>query len=123
MALPLLLTGLCVARKTNGNHVVAPIAPDMTPTTASRHSGSSAVRNPDLRQREPASSSAISTTVNAMKAFSSRYQVEVKPRNNPAPITAAQPPARSPARNPDHVNTNTGGNHTVIIAAQGSGEL
>src|ERR1700751_3142205 len=123
MALPLLLTGLCVARNTNGNHVMAPIAPEMTPTTASRRSGSRAVRNPELRQREPANSGAISTTVNAMKANSSRYQVAAKPRNTPAPITAAQPPARLPPRNPDHVSTSIGGNSTVIIAAYGSGEL
>ena len=118
----MLLTGLCAARSRNGNQVVAPIAAVMTPMTASRRSGSSASLKPPRRHRVPAAARAISNIVNALKANSSEYQVAVKPRNIPAPTTAAQPPPRSPPRSPDHVSTSTGGNSTVSIAAYGSGE-
>ena len=68
----MLLTGLRAARNTNGSQVVAPIAAAMTAMTASRRSGSSAALNPERRHRDPASSSAISDIVNAVKASNSR---------------------------------------------------
>ena len=143
----MLLTGLRAARNRNGNHVMAAIGAAMTAMTASRRTGSSAPFRPPCRQRAPASSTAITINVKALKANSSVYQVAARPRNSPAPTTAAQPPAFQPpafpapavklsshsgsnvipasrsagareaARRPDHVSTSIGGNSTVIIAA------
>ncbi len=93
------------------------MAAAMRAMTTTRRNGSSAASDPSRRQRDSASTSAISAIVNAVKPNSNVYQVAVKPRNNPAPTTAAQPPERSPARNPDHVSTSIGGSSTVIIAA------
>ena len=94
----MLLTGLRAARTKNGSQVVLAMAAAITAMTASRRSGSSASLKPPCRQREPASSRAISTIVNALKATSSVYQVAAKPRNIPAPMTAAQPlPMGAPA--------------------------